>query len=131
MHDFNASEASIEETDLQGHLERQRNIEQSMGTNDYIIGQNDVILVTGANGFIGPRVIQSLLNLGFRNIRCLARPTSNPAKMGALSSIQPNGAHVAVFSGNLLSREDCVAATRDAAVVVHLAAARGEKSYPD
>jgi nucleoside-diphosphate-sugar epimerase len=36
-----------------------------------------------------------------------------------------------VIKGNLLSREDCASATRNATVVFHLAAARGEKSYPD
>ena len=33
--------------------------------------------------------------------------------------------------GNLLSREDCVAVTKDAAVIYHLAAGRGEKLYAD
>jgi len=36
-----------------------------------------------------------------------------------------------VTKGNLLSREDCVAATKDVAVIFHLAAGRGEKSFPD
>jgi nucleoside-diphosphate-sugar epimerase len=38
---------------------------------------------------------------------------------------------VEMFRGNLLSREDCDAATRGAAVVFHLAAGRGEKSIPE
>ena len=33
--------------------------------------------------------------------------------------------------GNLLSREDCIAGTKDVAVIYHLAAGRGEKSFPD
>lgn len=36
-----------------------------------------------------------------------------------------------MFGGNLLSREDCIAATQDVIVVLHLAAGRGEKFYPD
>jgi nucleoside-diphosphate-sugar epimerase len=40
-------------------------------------------------------------------------------------------AHVDVLRGNLLSREDCLRATQDVAVILHLAAGRGEKSYPD
>jgi nucleoside-diphosphate-sugar epimerase len=35
------------------------------------------------------------------------------------------------MTGNLLSREDCNAATQDVAVIFHLAAGRGEKSFPD
>ena len=36
-----------------------------------------------------------------------------------------------VIRGNLLSREDCITATRGVAVIFHLAAGRGEKSFPD
>jgi nucleoside-diphosphate-sugar epimerase len=36
-----------------------------------------------------------------------------------------------VFKGNLLSQEDCIAATKDVAVIFHLAAGTGEKSFPD
>ena len=38
---------------------------------------------------------------------------------------------VDVLKGNLLSREDCAAATKDVAVIYHLAAGAGEKSFPD
>ena len=40
-------------------------------------------------------------------------------------------ARLRVIEGNLLSREDCAAATQDVAVIFHLAAGRGEKSFPD
>jgi nucleoside-diphosphate-sugar epimerase len=102
-----------------------------MDTDGYIIGRNDLILVTGASGFIGSRVVENLLNLGFRNLRCLARTSTTAAKMRALVGIHKDGTHVEVLRGNLLSREDCLAATRNAAVIIHLAAARGEKSFPD
>jgi len=36
-----------------------------------------------------------------------------------------------VLKGNLLSREDCEAASKDVAVIFHLAAGTGEKSFPD
>ena len=36
-----------------------------------------------------------------------------------------------IVKGNLLSRADCDAATKDAAVIFHLAAGTGEKSFPD
>jgi nucleoside-diphosphate-sugar epimerase len=35
------------------------------------------------------------------------------------------------MKGNLLSSEDCAAATKDVAVIFHLAAGTGEKSFPD
>ena len=36
-----------------------------------------------------------------------------------------------IMRGNLLHREDCAAAAKDAAVIFHLAAGRGEKSFAD
>jgi nucleoside-diphosphate-sugar epimerase len=38
---------------------------------------------------------------------------------------------VDLVTGNLLSRDDCTSVTKGVAVIVHLAAARGEKSFPD
>jgi nucleoside-diphosphate-sugar epimerase len=95
-----------------------------------IIGQDDLILVTGSSGFIGPRLINSLLERGFRNLRCFARPTSEVAGIESLSGQLPDGARVEVFKGNLLSREDCTTATRDVALIFHLATGGG-KSLPD
>lgn len=96
----------------------------------FIVNRDDLILITGANGFIGPRVIQSLLNLGFRNLRCFVRPTSDVAGLNALAQ-QAKDARIELVRGNLLSPNECLAATKDAAIVFHLAAGRGEKSFPD
>jgi len=96
-----------------------------------IINLDDVILVTGANGFIGARVVRSLLNLGFRNLRCFVRPTSDLASIMALLENEDNGARVDLRRGNLLSETDCLRATEGVATVIHLAAGRGEKSFPD
>ena len=97
---------------------------------DFIIGQDDPILVTGAAGFIGSRLVQNLLDRGFRNIRCFSRSSRKAHRFEIMASQHP-GAHVEVVTGNLLSREDCNAAAKDVAVVYHLAAGRGEKSFPD
>jgi nucleoside-diphosphate-sugar epimerase len=97
--------------------------------NPYMIGKDELILITGAGGFIGSKVVQDLLDRGFRNLRCFARPASS-AKVAGIDR-GGNGASVEVFRGNLLSPEDCVAAMKDVAVVYHLAAGRGEKSFPD
>ncbi len=94
-----------------------------------IVGPDDPILITGSAGFVGARVVKMLLDHGFRNLRCFARPSSNVARLDTIAGHQ--GARVQVINGNLLSREDCVAATKDVAVIFHLAAARGEKSFPD
>src|SRR6266571_2864741 len=96
----------------------------------FIIGPDDPILITGATGFIGSRLVESLLDRGFRNLRCFARPSSEVARVEAIAD-RRGGARVEVIKGNLLSREDCVTATKDVAVIFHLAAGRGEKSFPD
>lgn len=102
-----------------------------MEHDDFIIEPHDPILVTGTTGFIGPRLIKSLLDRGFRNVRCFARPTSEIGGIPALDDRSDTGARIKVFSGNLLSKEDCVAAMTDVQVVFHLATGRDGKSYPD
>lgn len=102
-----------------------------MGDQPLIIEPDASILITGAGGFIGARLIEGLLKRGYRRIRCLVRPSSDLRRLEA--SIHPWRDHAAVelVRGNLLSREDCVAITKDAAVIYHLAAGRGEKLYAD
>jgi nucleoside-diphosphate-sugar epimerase len=102
-----------------------------MASHDFIVGQDDRILVTGATGFIGSRLVANLINRGFRNLRCFARPSSAAARVDSLSAAAAAAGRVEVITGNLLSREDCDAATRDVAVIFHLAAGRGEKSFSD
>jgi nucleoside-diphosphate-sugar epimerase len=87
-------------------------------------------VVTGSTGFIGTRVVETLLNRGFRNVRCFARPSSDAARLEAIAG-RHEGACVEVIKGNLLSRQDCMTAMRDAAIVFHLAAGVSEKSFPD
>jgi len=98
---------------------------------DAVIKPDELVLVTGASGFIGPRVVASLIGHGFRNVRCLARPAGNSEKLKALMTDRGGGARIELLRGNLLSREDCRRAVQDVAVIYHLAAGRGEKSFPD
>jgi nucleoside-diphosphate-sugar epimerase len=104
---------------------------QSSNFDSWIAGRDDLILITGAAGFIGSKLVERLLDLGFRNLRCFARPSGRLAKLEALGRESPDGLQLEVFKGNLQSPEDCLAAAKGVAVVFHLAAGRGEKSYPD
>jgi nucleoside-diphosphate-sugar epimerase len=94
-----------------------------------LIGPDDLILITGATGFIGSRVIQILLERGFRHLRCFARPSSDLTALEALAGGH-RGARIEVVQGNLLSRQDCSAAAQKVAVIFHLAMG-GSKSFPD
>jgi nucleoside-diphosphate-sugar epimerase len=98
---------------------------QSIDLNASLVGPDDPILVTGASGFIGSRLVARLIELGFRRVRCLTRQPLDGSRFGG------DAAGVDVLQGTLLSKDDCAAAARDAAVVFHLAAGRGEKSFPD
>src|ERR1035441_3132613 len=101
------------------------------GNNGLIISLDDRILVTGATGFVGTRVVANLLQRGFRGIRCFTRSSPESSKLSAMSSLQRENPEIEIFCGNLLSRQDCIAATRGVSLVIHLAAGRGEKLYPD
>ena len=95
-----------------------------------IIDFGEPVLVTGSTGFLGSRVVASLLDHGFFNIRCLARQSSDLGRLeGGVS--RRHAPSVEVIRGNLLSREDCEKATKDVAVVYHLAAGTVEKSFPE
>jgi nucleoside-diphosphate-sugar epimerase len=97
----------------------------------FIIARDERILVTGAAGFIGSRVIERLVDLGFRNLVCFTRPSSEVARIEAIIKNQSAGTRIELLKGNLLSRADCEVACKDVAVIFHLAAGTGEKSFPD
>jgi nucleoside-diphosphate-sugar epimerase len=63
---------------------------------NHIVGLDDRILVTGAAGFIGSRVVERLLDRGFRNVRCFARPAADRKRIHALTG-RPASARVEVF----------------------------------
>jgi nucleoside-diphosphate-sugar epimerase len=99
--------------------------------NSFVIGPEERILITGATGFIGTRVLENLLDRGFRNIVCLVRPARDASRIEAIARRQSPGASIEVLRGNLLSRQDCEAVCKDVAVILHLAAGTGEKSFPN
>jgi nucleoside-diphosphate-sugar epimerase len=95
----------------------------------HIIGLDDLILITGASGFIGPALVDSLLRHGFRNLRVFTRPSSNLTRLENVANAY-KGAQVEMVRGNLLSKDNCLTATKGAVVIFHLATG-GDKSFPD
>lgn len=102
-----------------------------MPPDDLIIEPSEPILITGASGFIGSMVVANLLDRGFRSLRCFTRPSSSSVRLKALAEQYQGRASIELVQGNLLRREDCLKAVKDAAVIYHLAAGAGEKSFPD
>ena len=101
-----------------------------MGDEQIIVPRDAPILITGATGFMGPAVVESLLNHGFSNLRAFARPSSDVTVLKAITERYRDKGRVEVVRGNLLSREDCITATKGVAVIFHLATG-GDKSFPD
>ncbi len=96
----------------------------------WIAGPGDTLLVTGATGFIGAKVVENLLERGFRRIRCFARPLSNTRAIVDMAR-RRYGVELEIVTGNLLVQEDCIRAVRNVSVIYHLAAGTGQKSFPD
>lgn len=93
-----------------------------------IVPSDDVILVTGANGFIGQKVVRMLLRYGRGHVRCLTRPTSNATSLETLARQSADG-RLEIIRGNLTSREDCQMAADGVSIVYHLAAGT-DKTFP-
>jgi nucleoside-diphosphate-sugar epimerase len=88
----------------------------------YIADSQEWFLVTGANGFIGVRVVDCLLEYGLTNIRCFVRPSSKLENLQRTLDKHSAAGTVKLVFGDLLSREDCRKATEDVSVIIHLAA---------
>ncbi len=89
---------------------------------DYIASADDLILVTGSNGFIGAKVVEILLEYGFFNLRCFVRPSSQLDRLERTIEQFDAGKHVELVTGDLLSRQDCAKAVEGVSIIFHLAA---------
>jgi nucleoside-diphosphate-sugar epimerase len=95
---------------------------------NWIVDKTDLVLITGANGFIGLKVVEILLEYGFKRLRCLVRSTQNIPALRQITDTRD--AEVQIIQGNLLSRDDCRLAAKDVSLIFHLAAGNG-KSFAD
>jgi nucleoside-diphosphate-sugar epimerase len=92
------------------------------------VKRNVPVLVTGAAGFVGSRVVASLLRMGFENVRCGVRSSSHLDLLReAIPPGHSNRCHI--VEANLLSPGNCRELTKDVELVYHLVAGRG-KSFP-
>jgi nucleoside-diphosphate-sugar epimerase len=96
-----------------------------------LINPNDPVLVTGAAGFIGARVVANLVEKGFRDIRCLVRHSTDLSRLRAIQDKLSEPARIQIITGNLLSTDDCKTVAKDVAVIYHLAAGTGIKSFSE
>ena len=95
---------------------------------EWIVRRSAPVLVTGAAGFVGSRVVAALLRLGFERVLCGVRPSTDLALLRAAIP-EEHRAHSRILEANLLSRDDCRRLAPDVELVYHLVAGRG-KSFP-
>lgn len=100
-------------------------------SNSLRVSFDDPILITGAAGFIGSRVVRGLIRRGFQNLVCFARPSGNLVEIEEIINQCPHGVKIRVVKGDLLSPEDCAAACEGVALIYHLAAGIREKSFAE
>lgn len=91
-------------------------------SSDYIASADDLVLVTGSNGFIGAKVVEILLEYGFSNLRCFVRPSSQLGRLEKVIRQLDAEANVEFVTGDLFSVEDCAKAAESVSIVYHLAA---------
>jgi len=89
---------------------------------DYVGSTDDVILVTGSNGFIGTKVVEILLEYGYRKIRCLVRRPSRLGRLEKVLSQSLGKRDLELVTGDLVSPEDCANAAEGVSIIYHLAA---------
>ncbi|HEX7860386.1 MAG TPA: NAD(P)-dependent oxidoreductase [Verrucomicrobiae bacterium] len=89
------------------------------------------ILITGAGGFVGRRLTLLLARSGFHNISCLVRSSRNLGPLQSLLDQEKLSSSVRFVYGDLTSKSDCARIAEGAELIYHLAAGRGEKSFPN
>ena len=94
----------------------------------FSLGYDSLLLITGANGFVGTTLVGCLLEAGYKNLRCFVRSPTNRERLDAIVAMHPS-ASVEIMPGNLLVLEDCKRAVQDVSLIYHLAAGSG-KSFP-
>jgi nucleoside-diphosphate-sugar epimerase len=99
-----------------------------MTDSKYIVSPQDTLLVTGAAGFIGVKVVETLLSYGLGNLRCLVRSSGSLERLNTVIQHSPAARTVTIVTGDLLSADDCRKAVEGVSVIFHLAAGT-DKSF--
>jgi nucleoside-diphosphate-sugar epimerase len=83
--------------------------------------KNLKILITGSTGFIGSRVAYKLLEKGYTDLRCFARPGSITENLESLKNIFPK-AQIQIFRGDLANKQDAQASVEDVDLIFNCVA---------
>jgi len=89
---------------------------------EYAAFADERIFVTGSSGFIGVKVVETLLEYGFSKLCCFVRPSSKLDRLKNAISRFEAGKNVEFVTGDLLSRDNCREAAEGVSIIYHLAA---------
>ena len=84
-----------------------------------------MILITGATGFLGQRVLRRLARGGGPKLRCLVRPGSDPVALQALVADLSEAPEIEAFPASFNDRDALKRALEGVEVVYHIAASKG------
>lgn len=83
--------------------------------------ESDLILVTGASGFLATHVVKQLIELGYR-VRGTVRSLNNPKKVEPLKNLVKNPTHeLELVEADLCNEQSWLAAVKDCTHVIHTA----------
>jgi nucleoside-diphosphate-sugar epimerase len=97
----------------------------------WIVEPGEAVLVTGSSGFIGRHVVGLLIEKGLKNIKCLARETSDIKGLTEIIKEKGGDGKATIVQGNLLSPDDCLKVAENVKLIYHLAAGTGTKSFSE
>src|SRR5260370_37272090 len=89
---------------------------------------DDLVLITGSNGFIGAKVVETLFEYGFSKLRCFVRPSSRLERLEKVLRRFDAGKNVDIISGDLASREDCQKDPKGV-LIIYTLPCRTEKAF--
>lgn len=92
-----------------------------------VVGKEGRILITGATGFIGAKVVEKLVENGYTNLRCFTRSSTLPHTLKRLVGSQ--GHRIEVIQGDLASVRDCERAADGTRLVYHVAGGGQGESF--
>src|SRR5258707_13023962 len=87
---------------------------------EYAAFADERILVTGSSGFIGVKVVETLLEYGFSRLRCFVRPSRELRRLRKAVSHFGAGRNFECVTGDLFTRADCREAVDGASLTHHL-----------